>query len=90
MLSFEFYEIFKKTYHVKIDKGQLLKNIFIRIQLSNLSNSDLKRQSKIQNSILKILNETLPHRIRNDLCSENTKFNGDRVFYFPVGGFPIF
>ena len=89
MLSFEFYEIFKKTYYVKIDKGQLLKT-FIRIQLSNLSNSDLKRQSKIHNSLLKILNEILPHRIRNDLCSENTKFYGDRVFCFPVGGFPIF
>ena len=29
---------------------------------------------KIQNKILKMFNKILPHRIRSDLCSENTKF----------------
>ena len=45
------------------------------------------RQSKIQNNTL---NNILPHRIGNDLCSENTKFYDDRVFCFPVGGFSVF
>ena len=34
-------------------------------------------QWKIQNNILKII---LPYRIGNALCSENTKFYGNRVF----------
>ena len=30
------------------------------------------------------------HRIGNDLYSENSKFYGDRVCCFPVGGFSVF
>ena len=38
----------------------------------------------------RIGNKILVHRIANDLCSENTKFYGDRVFCFPVGGYSVF
>ena len=51
-----------------------------------------RRQSKIQNNILKILYKILPQRIGIDLCSEKLgeKPYGDRVFCFPDGGFSIF
>ena len=49
-------------------------------------------QSDVVNQKLRITfwKYVLPHRIGNDLCSENTKFYGNHVFCFPSGGFSVF
>ena len=94
MLSCEYCEIFKNTYfeeHLQI-AASLMNGCFWKPCLFEFIWTISRIlmswcQSKVQNNILKIFNKILPHRIGNDLCSENTKFCGNRVFVFQLEAF---
>ena len=88
MFSCEFREVFKKDYFVNYWRTAAFENhvdLNSFEQFTKFQSEDVNQKFRITFS-----EQLLPHRTGNDLCSENTKFYGDRVFCFPGGGFPDF